>query len=113
MRAFLYYIIRAINVTSCRHRTFMTLVRGVKANFPCTRCLVPRNLQSDLNFTAEYRTQAATKTLIESLATCTKAEAEKKLKEQGLRYLTVRWLYQVVELFINYFIECILEYQKF
>ncbi|KAH7919486.1 hypothetical protein BV22DRAFT_1075186 [Leucogyrophana mollusca] len=64
----------------------MTLIRGLRSNFPCPVCLIPREELSSMARTYPLRTRADTQALVTSAREQERAEdKEKILKSQALR----------------------------
>jgi hypothetical protein len=68
----------------------MTLIRGVKALFPCPKCLVPKEFLSNLNQKFPLQTQEQSWEAYKvACGKLTKAAGEKYLKGFGLRHVKV------------------------
>ena len=77
----------------CRYNT--ALCRGINAKFPCPRCLIPYDKQSQLSHPITLRTQQESKkTYLEAsklLEIGRKDKAEETLKGKGLCYVKNAW----------------------
>lgn len=58
-------------------RSVMALTRGVKALFPCPRCLIPNHQQGNILYIACPRTTANMKAIL------TEAQSKKYIEEQN------------------------------
>jgi hypothetical protein len=70
-------------------RVDMALVRGVKANYPCLICLVPRGELSNLSETFEIRTTTRMQQIWEAAQEMNATQREQFLCGYGLRDVEV------------------------
>jgi len=67
----------------------MALIRGVKANYPCPVCLVPKEELSNLSKTYELRTTAGMQGIWSAAQEMNATQREQHLREHGLRDVQV------------------------
>jgi len=67
----------------------MALIRGVKANYPCPICLVPKEDLSNLSNTYELRTTAGMQGIWSAAQEMNATQREQHLREYGLRDVQV------------------------
>lgn len=67
----------------------MALIRGVKANYPCPICLVPKEELSNLSKAYELRTTADMQGIWSEAQEMNSTQREQHLQEYGLRDIQV------------------------
>ena len=67
----------------------MALIRGIKANYPCPICLVPKEELSNLSKVYELRTTADMQGIWSEAQEMNSTQREQHLQEYGLRDIQV------------------------
>ena len=74
----------------------MSLTRGPKSKFPCTRCLIPANKQGTYPpERADPRTSADTQEIVQNARSLGSGDQEELLKSFGLRDIDVHAIFSV------------------